>query len=326
MTKFTIADDIKVIIPRKALDVVFDECDRYDSDETGGRVLGVYDQSDKGLTVSVTGIIEPGPQTERTATYLKQDGAYQEQVFREVERRQPSIEHLGNWHTHHMNGLRHLSGGDIDTYRRIVGHANHNTNFFYALLVVEKCRRVAGGERYVFRHYVLRRGDPAVYEVPPEHVTIVEAPLVWPCAAHEKSGAPGATCGDSPDVSDHGAVGLLGDAVRSNRVTDRQAISEFYPKVKPFQSQSLGLHWRGQIPLVDGSEIEAIVLEDADVQPPAFKVMLRNPPTALAETAGALGERYFSSCRAALVASERTCNTTLFGARATNKRRGKWMF
>src|SRR6266850_3681082 len=115
---FTEIDNISIVIPRSALEVVFDECDRYDADETGGRILGTYEGRGDVLTITVNGIIEPGPNARRTATYFKQDGTYQEQVFRDVEEREPSVEHLGNWHTHHVNGLRHLSDGDIETYRR----------------------------------------------------------------------------------------------------------------------------------------------------------------------------------------------------------------
>jgi hypothetical protein len=326
--RFTVARDIKLVIPRRALEVVFDECDRYDADETGGRIVGVYEQASNVLTVSVTGIIEPGPRAERTGTYLMQDGAYQEQVFREIEDREPSVEHLGNWHTHHVNGLRHLSGGDIDTYRRTVEHKNHNTNFFYALLVTEKRRRATGLERYAFNNYLLRRGDPAVYEIAPEHVTIIDGPLMWPSNAEP---APRARPHAHAHAQDYRAyaqapVDSDGDAVRLNRVYDRDVIDQFYPKVRPFQAEKLGLYWRGEVPLVDGSEVEAVVLEDAASRPPAFKITLRNPPAALAKIADALGEKEFSSCRAALITSERICNAELFGGRPGNKRRGKWMF
>ena len=166
--KFTTAKDVKLVVPRRALEVVFEECDRHDTDETGGRILGVYEKDPKVLNIAVKGIIEPGPRAERTGTYLMQDGAHQEQVFREVEAREPSIEHLGNWHTHHVNGMRHLSEGDIQTYRRTVEHKNHNTDFFYALLVTERRRGAVGLKRYLFNNYLLRRGDPTVYEIPAE--------------------------------------------------------------------------------------------------------------------------------------------------------------
>ena len=139
---------------------MFDECDRYKAEETGGRILGTYDYKRNVLTIKVNGVIEPGPNAKRTASYLMQDGTYQERVFRKVEEREPSVEHLGNWHTHHVNGLRHLSEGDLETYRRIVEHNKHNTDFFYALLIIEKKPGKTGIQRYIFKNYVLCRGDP----------------------------------------------------------------------------------------------------------------------------------------------------------------------
>jgi hypothetical protein len=93
---FTKADHITLELPRAAVEAVFDECDRYDVDETGGRVLGTYKSSGRTLAISVSGVIEPGPNAQRTPTYFKQDGEYQEEVFRAVEERVPAIEHLGN--------------------------------------------------------------------------------------------------------------------------------------------------------------------------------------------------------------------------------------
>ena len=58
---------------------------------------------------------------------------YQTEVFRRLEAKDPSIEHLGNWHTHHVNEYPTLSAGDVATYRRIVNHDLHNLDFFYAL-------------------------------------------------------------------------------------------------------------------------------------------------------------------------------------------------
>src|SRR5258707_967574 len=95
------AKNVQITIPKAALEVVFDECDRYNADETGGRVLGTYVQRAGKLYVNVSGIIEPGPSAQRTAVYFMQDGAYQEQVFRRIEEEHTAIEHLGNWHTHH---------------------------------------------------------------------------------------------------------------------------------------------------------------------------------------------------------------------------------
>src|SRR4051812_28304697 len=101
-----------ISIARGALDSVFDECDRYALDETGGRLLGTYRHDHGHYDIDVTCVLEPGPNAQRSPTYLLQDGDYQEKQFRAIEAIQPDIEHLGNWHTHHVNGYPTLSGGD----------------------------------------------------------------------------------------------------------------------------------------------------------------------------------------------------------------------
>lgn len=310
---FVKADNIRLVIPRSALEIVFDECDRYDADETGGRVLGTYDNRGSNLTISVNGIIEPGPSAQRTATYFKQDGSYQERVFREVEEREPTVEHLGNWHTHHVNGLRHLSGGDIETYRRTVEHKNHNTDFFYALLVIERKSGKTGLQRYIFKNYVLRRGDPEVYEIPSSALTLVDASLVWPSvpapASHGKS---------TPHIDS--------DSLKQSRVYDRDFVSRFYPKVAPFQSKELGIYWRGPIPLVDGSTTEVVIVEDSSGTAPKYTVNLRSPPEWLTRTSKTIGNEEFPSCRTALLTTERMCNAELYEKQPNRKGRRKWMF
>ena len=310
---FTRTDNIKLVVPRRALEVIFDECDRYDADETGGRILGTYKSHHNILSVAVNGIIEPGPSAHRTATYFKQDGAYQERIFRLIEEREPSIEHLGNWHTHHVNGLRHLSGGDIETYRRTVEHHNHNTDFFYALLVIEKTHGKADLERYLFKNYVLRRGDPNVYEIPAGALTLTDGPLVWPSAPSVLSRT------QSPVHEDE-------DALRTNRVYDRDIISQFYPKVGAFKSKELGIYWRGPISLVDGSELDVVVLEDDSGTARKYAVTFRNPSDMLARSTEAISKEWFMSCRAALVTTERMCNAELYEKRSSEKGGRKWMF
>lgn len=310
--RFIPADDVAVTIPRRALDVIFDECDRYDADETGGRILGTYEKRGPGLAISVGGIIEPGPGARRTATYLQQDGLYQERVFREVEERVPEIEHLGNWHTHHVNMLRHLSGGDIETYGRIVEHANHNTDFFYALLVTERLR---GPERYAFKNYVFRRGDRGVYEIPAGAVTIVDRPLVWPSEAGGRPTAPAPASHTEEDPLN-----------KKELIYDREVVSDFFPKVKTYKSKELGIYWRGPIPLVDGSDVEAVVLTDETRRSTQHTVTLRDPPATLARTAKRLEKESFPSCRAALIAVERLCNAELYDAKSGVRKRRRWIF
>ncbi len=186
---FEYVRDVEIVIPRAALAAIFDECDRYEADETGGRMIGTYTEERRRLVIQVNGTIGPGPKARRTSTSFFQDGDYQEHVFRQVERQQPEIEHLGNWHTHHVNGLETLSGGDIDTYQRIVNHHNHNTAFFYALLVVAKRKNHRAHERYAVKHYLLRRGEKQVYEIPSNKVKLVDTPLVWPVPDADSGGS-----------------------------------------------------------------------------------------------------------------------------------------
>lgn len=290
--------DIRIAMPRAAMITVFDECDHFPEDETGGRVIGTYSEQKGVLTITVSGIIEPGPSARRSRVSLFQDGSYQEGVFRRVEEKHPEIEHLGSWHTHHVNGLPHLSGGDIETYTRTVNHKNHNTSFFYALLVTAKNNGADGLDRYDFKHYVFRRGGADFCEVPATNVEITDAPLLWPVAPSPKEQA-------APAKSDR-----LEE--RSGRVTDRDTLSELYQGFRSYSSQQLGFYWRGKLELVDGSAQDILILEDQAAKQPAYTVVLRDPPEALQAVSESIGKPEFASARQALATAERTLNRALF--------------
>jgi integrative and conjugative element protein (TIGR02256 family) len=155
---------LTISIPHPILDGIFDECDRYAVEETGGRLLGFYTWRGTDLHIDVQALIAAGPSARRSRTSFFQDGEYQERLFRAVEKKQPKIEHLGNWHTHHVNGLRTLSQGDCETYRKFVNSQNHNTDFFYALLVTHSTPRER--TRYGIRHFVFVRHTTEFVEVP----------------------------------------------------------------------------------------------------------------------------------------------------------------
>lgn len=294
------ASDIRIVMPEEALLAVFNECDSFADDETGGRLIGKYTEARGKLTIDVTGIIEPGPSARRSRVSFFQDGPYQEGIFRQIEQRHPEIEHLGNWHTHHVNGLPHLSGGDVNTYTRTVNHKNHNTSFFYALLVIAKNPGVSGLGRYDIKHFVFRRGDDTIYEVPPANVKIVDAPLVWPAQA-SKSEANGAHV-EAKRVDP-----------RPERVADRDTLGELYKGFRAFTSEKLGFYWRGQLELVDGTEQEVLLIEDPAAKRTAYTVALREPQEALKHAAEDLSKHDFPSARLALVTAERTLNRSLFG-------------
>ncbi len=287
---------VQILIYRGVLDTIFDECDKYDSHETGGRLVGTFKQLNKNLSIEVSGVIEPGPAAKRTATSFFQDGAYQEEVFRSIEKRHPAIEHLGNWHTHHVNGYPNLSSGDIGTYQRIVNHANHNTDFLYALLIVSK---VNSSQRYKAKHYLLRRGDDGVYEIPDSEIKIIDKPPLWPLKESLRS---------SPAASD---ISKAGDY--QERAHDQDIFSEMYPGFKPFFSKSAGaIYWKGDIDLINGTKINIVVMESKAKSGVSYSINPVGAEAALYETGKLYAEQTFKSARKAVWQFERDINREIY--------------
>lgn len=295
------ARDVRVTIHRAALEAIFAECDRYDHDETGGRLIGEYrgGRAERLLSIVVSGIIEPGPNARRSATSFFQDGTYQEGVFRKLEAKHPRIEHLGNWHTHHVNGYPTLSGGDRGTYHRTVNHPNHNTDFFYAILVTARNGRGDGLDRYAVRHFMLYRGDPQEYEVPASCVRIIDRPALWPVAQKDPGHAARSV------VRAHGAS--------EQRAQDGRFFEEFHPGLKPYLSKKTGrMYWRGRIPLVDGASTEIVAAEVADGDSAGYVIQVAEEPAAATDAARACAERRFRSAREAVMLLERELNLEIF--------------
>ena len=291
---------VRIEIAGRALQSVFKECDRYDTDETGGRMVGHFALERNTLVVRARGVIEPGPKARRTRTSFFQDGDYQTEVFRRIEAEDPTIEHLGNWHTHHVNGYPNLSGGDVATYRRIVNHELHNLDFFYALLVTSRREGQSGLGRYAVRHYLLFRGDDEVYEVDPANVQITDEATIWP---KDAAGAK-----DRPQ-SDGGRRGLA-VAVRAH---DQQILEVMYPSLKPRISARSGtFFWKGQLPLVDGTEAELRVMEVEDEERLAYYPRV-SPASA---EAGKLCATPFRSASEAVRALELRLNRDIYESAA----------
>jgi hypothetical protein len=293
-----VTSDVRVILPERALTLIFDECDQFERDETGGRVVGTFKQHHDELALHVTGIIESGPQADRSPVSFFQDGKHQERIFRQIEDRHPEIEHLGNWHTHHVNGLGTLSGGDVATYTRTVNHNKHNTSFFYALLVTAKHRTVDPLLRYSLRHYFFRRGEEQYYEVAPELIEIVKEPLVWPTA--------------TPSATNEHRQNSPNLRAQPGRVYDQDTLSQFYQGFRPYASEKLGFYWRGALELLDGSKVEMVVLESGGASKPRYSAVLREPAEVLKAVAKELDGIEFPSAHAALIAAERSCNRALY--------------
>ena len=243
---------IHVEIAGEVLESVFQECDRHDRHETGGRVVGHFSMDSRTLAVRAAGVIDPGPNARRTSTSFFQDGDYQTEVFRRLEAKDPSIEHLGNWHTHHVNGYPTLSPGDLATYRRIVNHELHNTDFFYALLVTHRNEGRSGLDRYAVRHYVFFRGDDAAHEVGSGNVRVTDQPRLSTRHDGVSAHPPRRDGAQAPE-----ACGVL-----EVRARDRSVLRILYPSIEPrLTAQSGTFFWTGPLPLVDGSVLEVKVVE-----------------------------------------------------------------
>src|SRR5580704_631768 len=291
---------VTISFPRKAMEAVFNECDKYDLDETGGRIIGTYQKKGKHYEISVLGIIDPGPNARRSPTSFFQDGEYQERVFREVEREHPDLEHLGNWHTHHVNGLATLSSGDRATYQRIVNHDKHNTDFFYALLVVRKTPH--HDRRYEVKHHVIFRNDDTIYEIPESQVSIADATNQHSTSGHA--------------VPFESATHVVEVQATPNlqRVKDQEFFSEFYSGLRPGFSKALGtLYWKGPLHLIDGSHTEVLVMESPDGLNPSYSITIPgpNPPDIIRN----YHDRNFKSARHAVLHLEKGLNREIFLSR-----------
>jgi hypothetical protein len=290
----------KITIAKGALESIFDECDLYDSHETGGRLVGTYRKTGNHHDVRLMGVIGPGPEAQRSAVSFFQDGAYQEGVFRKIEETHRDVEHLGNWHTHHCNGLATLSQGDHATYHRIVNHEKHNLDFFYALLVVKKNH---GGEpRYFVKHFFFHRNDSHVDEVPQNQVQVVDEPAWWANSFERPGRAHGAT-------RPHSAPAAVANAQRAK---DQEFFSDFYPNVGAHLSKSLGaVYWKGPVKLIDGSQVDMVAIESTEGFA-HYSITLRNPDPKYAEILASYKERQFDSARHAVVQLRDNLNSLLF--------------
>jgi hypothetical protein len=288
-----------IAIARAALESVFDECDRYDADETGGRLLGTYRHYNGRYHIEVKGVLEPGPNAQRSPTYFLQDGDHQEKQFRAIEASHPDIEHLGNWHTHHVNGYPTLSGGDKTTYTKTVNHEKHNTDFFYALLVVSKNRR--GEPRYVVKHFIFRRGDDTIYEIPAKDVRLVDTQVLRAPAARDT-------------VEPH-APGLNSPASAPNpeRAKDQEFFAEFYPGLKPLFSRDIKApYWKGPLQLVDGSRAVVVTMEDPEDGPRSYSITTSSTNPIVSDILARYKLRKFQSARHAVIHLERDLNSALY--------------
>lgn len=178
---------VQIALDRRVLEFITAELQKFPLVEEGGKYVGYLlppsspKLRDLGLksdvpALVVTDFLPSGPNAVRTAVELQPDGEYQESLFRRIERIDPDVEHLGTWHSHHCNGLRTLSEGDITGYGRTVNNRAYRPNYFFASLVTRLPRGPKDSDW--IDHYVFVRGRDQYYRIT-ESVVIVESPTVF---------------------------------------------------------------------------------------------------------------------------------------------------
>jgi hypothetical protein len=169
----------QVIFDRHVFPYILHELQKYPTSEEGGKYIGYIDTdwqrrgSDRPHRIIITDFLPGGPRARRTAVEFVPDGDFQENLFREAEKRDPSIEHLGSWHSHHCNGLDRLSGGDIEGYFRTVNKRAYRPDLFVASLVKRLPRH--GHDEDWIDHFLFVREEERFYKITND-VSIADAP------------------------------------------------------------------------------------------------------------------------------------------------------
>ena len=158
----------RIIISTHLLNAIANRARPYPASEEGGVLIGyIEDDWDplNGFTRSLADLrilnfVPSGPRTIRSASALYSDLEFQEYEFQRLREVDPSIQHLGSWHSHHCNGLKRLSSGDLNSYFNILHSVNHSHDYYIAILLhtlPESRLRGADAISRCFSFYVMSR-------------------------------------------------------------------------------------------------------------------------------------------------------------------------
>ena len=169
----------EIVFDHHVFDYILYELERYPSSEEGGKYIGYLDAAgpnrskDRACRVVITDFLPGGPRATRTTVEFLPDGQFQEQLFREAERKDKDIEHVGTWHSHHCNGLDRLSGGDINGYFKTVNKPAYRPELFVASLV----KRLPRNPRDTtwIDHFLFVRDHDRFYNIT-GHIAIADSP------------------------------------------------------------------------------------------------------------------------------------------------------
>jgi hypothetical protein len=187
-----------------------------------------------------------------------------------------------------------------------VNHENHNTDFFYALLVVAKNRSYFRRERYLIKHFLFKRNESLVYEIPSARIKIVHRAAVFVDNTKTIKGIPKKEIPTDSLIISHPTIDRI-------RARDKENISEMYAGLNPFLSkQTNSIYWKGKIRLVDNSLIEIFVLESIVDGRPSYSITLSASSKLVFPCHQLYLKRTFDSAWKAIYLFERDLNNEIF--------------
>jgi hypothetical protein len=115
----------------------------------------------EGGALLLVGSISPGPRMRSSEVELFPDAEFQGNVYKALVAKEPALDHLGSWHSHHPNGMPRFSSGDVAHYTSAVESANYEPDYFVAGLCVDARGLVRGGTFEIFGRGGFRQTVPA---------------------------------------------------------------------------------------------------------------------------------------------------------------------
>jgi hypothetical protein len=155
----------------------------------------------------------------------------------------------------------------------------------------------------VAKHFVFRRDDDTIYEIPAKDVRLIDAPPLRPPGGEAaKSAAPAPLPAAAPQF-----------AANPERAKDREFFAEFHPNLKLLLSKSIGTpYWKGPLLLVDGSQAEVAAMESADGKAATYSIATSCKNPVIADILAQYRERQFRSARHAVLNLERDLNQAIY--------------
>ena len=188
---------------------------------------------------------------------------------------------------------------------RIVNHQKHNSDFFYALLVVAE-NRAFHRKRYAVKHFLFKRGDAVFHEIPSSEVRSIKAPAVY-------LGRINASEEISKEETKSTSLTVNQSTGNAARVRDKDVIPELYPAIKPFFSkQAESLYWRGKLNLIDDTTADIIVLESTNRSKLSYSISLSASSREFFQCNQLYLKRSFESARKAIHSLEHDLNREIF--------------